>query len=79
MDRKLVDKILEVQSRAKQDPETKALLTEYEYTGTRLMALLPGMSDLQRDAVMDYIGVFGALQFRLLELALAGEEGTTEK
>ena len=79
MDRKLVDKILEVQSRAKQDPETKALLMEYEDTGTRLMALLSGMSDLQRDAVMDYIGVYGALQFRLLELALAGEEGTTEK
>ena len=65
MDRKLVDKILEVQSRVKQDPEAKELL--------------PGMSDLERDAVMDYIGVFGALQFRLLEFALAGKERTTEK
>ena len=79
MDRKLVNKILDVQSWAKQDPETKELLSEYESAGMRLMGLLPGMSDLQRDAVMDYLGVFGALQLRLLELALIGEERTTEK
>ena len=79
MDRKLVNKILDVQSWAKQDPETKELLSEYERAGMRLMGLLPGMSALQRDAVMDYLGVFGALQLRLLELALMGEERTTEK
>ena len=79
MDRKLVNKILDVQSWAKQDPETKELLSEYESAGMRLIGLLPGMSDLQRDAVIDYLGVFGALQLRLLELALIGEERTTEK
>lgn len=79
MDRTLVNKILDVQSWAKQDPETIALLSEYESAGMRLMGLLPGMSHLQREAVIDYLGVFGALQLRLLELALTGEERTTEK
>lgn len=73
MDRKLVQKMLDVQSRARQDVGTQPLLEEYEAAGARLLALLPGMSVQQRDAVMDYIGVFGALQLKLLELALAGD------
>ena len=79
MDPKTVQKILDIQACAKQDPHTQPLLAEYEEAGANLMELLPGMSDFQRSAVMDYIGVFGALHLRLLELALTDKPPETEK
>lgn len=70
MDQTVAPKILALQALAKEDPEYQALVGEYMTHSQRLVDILPTLTTVQRDAVVDYFGVTGAMHLRLLELAL---------
>lgn len=73
MDRKVVNRILKVGELAYQNEEYRLLLEEYRVLDRRLLRALETMTKEQRDAVMDYLGLFGELHRR--QLAIACETG----
>ena len=74
MEREIAERIFAVQGMAKDDPFYKKLLAEHQILNDRFLEILPTLSDVQRDAVMDYLGLAFAMNLRLLELSCASWE-----
>lgn len=62
-------KILAVQDAARGDAYYNRLMDEYAVLDQRFLNILPTLTGEQRDAVMDYMGLFIAMHLRMLELA----------
>ena len=59
---------LALQDKAKQDPVFGQLMSEYRMRDAALLKILPALTEEQRDAIVNYIGVFISAHCRLLEL-----------
>lgn len=74
MDRQLTKKILNLQETALSDPEFGNLHQEYAIRNATLLDTLDTMTQIQRNAVLDYIGLGVQMHLQLVELALAKPE-----
>lgn len=56
-------------SLAEQDPEYKELEKDFIHRQTTVQSLISRLSGSDRETLMDYLGAFGAMEHRLVELA----------
>lgn len=69
MDAHTLDNYLHLHKLAKGDQEYNTLCRLYQESDQRLLALLSRLSDEDAQILMDYVGLFGAAQMRLQEIA----------
>ena len=56
-------------SLAEQDPEYNELEKDFIHRQTTVQSLISRLSGSDREILMDYLGTFGAMEHRLVELA----------
>ena len=56
-------------SLAEQDPEYNELVKDFIHRQTAVQNLISRLSGSDREMLMDYLGAFGAVEYRLVELA----------
>ena len=70
MDLQTAKKIMHILETAQRDPHYQHLYREYEAVNGKLLAQMDTMSDAQRSAVLDYIGLCAEIHMTQLVLAL---------
>lgn len=69
MDQKTLSKYLKLLEIAKEDMEYRLLCQECAALDGAVLDLLQRLPEVDRDLLMDYIGVTGAVSRRLMEIA----------
>ena len=67
MDRKALERILDVQEMIQSDD---VLMGEYESVQAAFLEMLPQLTEAQRDTLLDYLGVCVEIHLRMLEKAI---------
>ena len=75
MDKKLTDRFLALQDRAKSDPEYQQLCREAPAVEAALLGLLQTLSPEQQDTLLDYIGFYWELYRAMLRIACTDPGG----
>ena len=70
MDAKVTERLLDFQKRTQVDTDCQRLFREFETVDALLLDQMSSMTESQRSAVLDYIGLCGEIQRKLLVLAL---------
>lgn len=70
MDKAIMHKILDIQDTFRKDPEYQHLVEENQMRNARFLEIEKTLTQKQRDAVFDYIGLLIEIHLRTLEYAL---------
>ena len=69
MDKEVLDRYLDVQERSLRDERYMEIHQRYRVSSGRLLSLLDAIPAEQRDTILAFIGDYGDLHQRLLEIA----------
>lgn len=69
MKKETLNRMLRMQEITKKDDLYQQMLSDFKETDPKLLALLEEVSQEQKHIILDYLGTFGAMHLRMVELA----------
>lgn len=74
MDEKTKNNYLRLMEAARGDERYRCLLAEYEALSAEVVAVMESLTPEQREPIADYLGLIGAVDLYLVQLACEGME-----